>query len=173
MNAITYEDRAFYDLLQVFDRRMLKNALKKTYRAEVKKMREIGLRNLRSSGLKVSSDLEKGLRGYVYSRGGGFLVSVKARKANKNGKGEKGMHLTRRGVKKPILMWAEEGTPMRRTLSATAKSRKLRKAHSTGAMRGYKFLEQSEDDMYKTAEEDLANELEKSVNFYAQKYGFI
>lgn len=60
MNAITYEDRAFYDLLQVFDRRMLKNALKKAYRAEVKKMREIGLRNLRSSGLKVSSDLEKG-----------------------------------------------------------------------------------------------------------------
>ena len=64
-----------------------------------------------------------------------------AKRAGKNGKGEAGFHTNRQGLKKPVLIWVEEGTKERKTKSNGGKrAARRRSAHSTGRMRRYGFM---------------------------------
>lgn len=111
--------------------KQLRNSLKRAYRAEAKKVLGIARKSLHATRLQVKgskSDWDKGIRSHIYSRGGGFMITVKAHRANLKGQGEKSMHRNRfyddhkgargktlKGTKRalPILMWAEEGTNYR------------------------------------------------------------
>jgi hypothetical protein len=85
------------------------------------------------------------------------------------GGGEKSMHLNRRGVKKPILMWAEEGTDRR--YSRSKSKNKKRTYH--GRMPAYGFLEKAEPEMYSTVESDLVVDVSSAVEAVAKKCGFV
>lgn len=173
-----YNAQEWTELLKRMDARQLKGALRKSVRREAAKARKTALASLHSSSLKVRgnrNDLDKGLRTFLYTsrKALGFLVTVKARAANRNGKGEKGMHLNRFGLKKPVLMWAEEGTSDRTTKSKTKIYARKRKAHSTGRMPAYGFLEKSQEGMFRQVEEGLVGEIEKAVEEAARKSGMV
>ena len=175
----------------------MRNALKRSYRTEAKKALGIARKALRESGLHVEgnkADWDNGIRSHIYSRGGGFLITVKARRANLQGKGEKSMHKNRKGFKKPILMWAEEGTQKRQAKSkgwhyehtgswklwvrhgTSYKPRKRKVRHggfNRGSMPGYGFLDKATPEMFQVVESDFGVEVGAAVENVAKKCGFI
>ena len=174
--------------------RQLRNALKRSYRAEAKKVLGIARRHLHASKLKVKgnkSDWDKGIRSHIYSKGGGFLITVKAHRSTLKGEGEKSMHENRKGFKKPILMWAEEGTNYRQRggkkvrvkhgIYGTHRSGKTRywtetirkNGIPTKRMPAYRFLEKATPEMNRTVETDLGKEVGVAVDKVAKKCGFI
>lgn len=174
--------------------RQLRNALKRSYRAEAKKVLGIARRHLHASKLKVKgnkSDWDKGIRSHIYSKGGGFLITVKAHRSTLKGEGEKSMHENRKGFKKPILMWAEEGTNYRQRggkkvrvkhgIYGTHRSGKTRywtetirkNGIPTKRMPAYRFLDKATPEMNSTVEVDLGKEVGVAVDKVAKKCGFI
>lgn len=147
MNPKDYTGKEWTQLAKELTPRQMRNALKRSYRAEGKKLLGIARRYLHASGMQVKgsqADWDKGIRSFIYSKGGGFMLTVKARRSNSRVEGEKSMHKNRQGFKKPVLMWAEDGT--RRRLSKTSNwryghsgSRKLRAGRgiNRGSMPGY------------------------------------
>lgn len=176
MSPKDYTGKEWTELSKLLTPRQMRNSVKRAYRREANKACKIAVQKLRVSGLDVkgsSSDWEKGIRPYIYSRGGGFMVTVKAKGANKQGRGEKGMHKNRAGIKKPILMWAEDGTTVRKTKSKTKIFVRKRRGHNTGQMPKYGFLERATPEMYRSVETGLFPEIETAVNKAAQKAGFL
>ena len=174
--------------------KQLRKSLKRAYRAEAKKVLGIARQQLHRSKIQVKgnqADWEKGIRSHIYSRGGGFLITVKAHRANLKGQGEKSMHENRKGFKKPILMWAEEGTNYRQRggkkvrikhgIYGTHRSGKtqywtetIRKdGIPTKRMPAYRFLEKATPEMNRTVETDLGKEVGVAVEKVAKKCGFI
>lgn len=89
MDPKDYTGKEWTELLKSLTPRQIRNSIRNAYRREANDIRKIAVQKLRSSGLKVrgnSSDWEKGIRAYVYSRGGGFMVTVKARGVNRQGR---------------------------------------------------------------------------------------
>ena len=147
------------ELMKQMSQRQLRNALKSGYRKANNEALKIARQKLGETSLHVmgnTGDWKRGVRGYIYSKGGGFMATVK-------GRGQKSMHVNRRGKEKPVLMWAEEGT----------KPRKRRNGGNSGHMRAYNFMRDSEAAMYRKVEEVLAPELEKAVYRAAQKAGLV
>ena len=174
--------------------KQLRNSLKRAYRAEAKKVLGIARKSLHATRLQVKgnkSDWDKGIRSHIYSRGGGFLITVKAHRATMRGQGEKSMHENRQGFKKPILMWAEEGTNYRQRggkkvrikhgIYGSHRSGKTRywtetirkDGIPTKRMPSYRFLEKATPEMNRTVETDLGNEVNVAVEKVAKKCGFI
>lgn len=181
-------------LMKELTPRELRKGLKAGYRQTAKKARKVALRYLHASSLQVKGnkgDLDKGLRAYIYSKGGGFLLTVNARRANKSGKGEKGMHENRFGKKKPVLMWAEDGTQKRqrggRSISikhgiyGSHRESKIRywrerrrvNGVNTGAMPAYSFLDKATPEVTKVVETELSAQVKESVEKVARKSGLL
>lgn len=176
MDPKDYTGKEWTDLLRGFSTRQIRNTLKRSYRKVGKEAQQIAVGKLRTSGLSIkgASDYDKGLRLHIYSKGGGFLITVKARSASrKTGKGEKSMHVTRTGNKKPVWMWAEEGTKSRKTKTKTRIAVRARKSHSTGSMPAYGFLKAAEPEMFRAVENSLTKELETATVKVAKKAGFV
>lgn len=192
--------------------KQLRNSLKRAYRAEAKKVLGIARRALAGSSLRTPgitwkptkkhpahegdiADWDKGIRSHIYSRGGGFLITVKAHRASKKQMAEgdpgKGMHRNRRGFFKPVLMWAEEGTNYRQRggkkvrikhgIYGSHRSGKTRywteairkDGIPTKRMPSYRFLEKATPEMNRTVETDLGKEVNVAVEKVAKKCGFI
>ena len=194
MNPKDYTGEEWTQLAKELTPRQMRNALKRSYRAEAKKALGIARRHLHASGMQVKgsqADWDKGIRSHIYSKGGGFMLTVKARRANHSGKGEKSMHQNRKGFKKPVLMWAEEGTIARKrggkrvkadNAHNTAKAQGriggawqyIRKGGiKTGRMKPYRFLERATPEMFQAVEAGLTPEVGRAVENVARKCGFI
>lgn len=179
MEPKQYTGREWRELLRQMNVRQIRNSLKRSYRVEAKKLREIALSKLHSTGIRVKgllTDWDKGVRTHIYSRGGGFMITVKPRKAGgKSGKGEKSMHENRfyskTGRRLPILEWVEDGTNLRKTKTKTKTYARKKKGHSTGRLRAYRFLEKATPEMFRTAEEDIGTEVGIAVEKVAKKCG--
>lgn len=163
--------KAWDDVLRTMDGRTLKKALRKGYRKASNEALRIGRQELQHSGLKVHGnkrDWEKGLRAFIYPNGNGFMVTVKGRKTP-----ERSMHQNARGKKKPVLMWAEDGTKARKRRALKGGKHVGKKTVSTGHMRPYHIVESSAPKMFKRVEDVLFPELEKAVYTTAAKAGLI
>ena len=171
--ANQYDDTQLQKLFTDMDVKHRKKALKGAFRREANQVRRTAVNNLRSS-LRSNRDLEKGIRAIVFKKAAGFRVTIGTKKANrKTGKGEKGMHLNRQGLKKPVLIWAEGGTEQRKTKTKT-KTRifvRERKGHNTGRMKRYGFMRKTQTDVRDKVTADLRNEIVESVTKTASKYG--
>lgn len=196
MNPKDYIGKEWAQLAKELTPKQMRNALKRSYRAEAKKALSMARKQLRISGLRVKgnkADWDKGIRSHIYSKGGGFMLTVKARKVNSKGKGEKSMHQNRKGFKKPVLMWAEDGTDRRTSKysswryessgnwkhwarhGASYKPRKRRvgiNGVNRGSMPAYGFLERATPEMFQTVETDLGVEVSAAVGKVAKKCGF-
>ncbi len=179
MSPEEYTGKEWDDLLRQMNGTQIKKSMRGAIRAEARKAQKIAQGKLLSSGLQVrgsTSDWKKGIRTRIYpdNKGAGFMVTVKARAASrKTGKGEKSMHENRFGFRKPILMWAEEGTKNRSTKSQTKWFVRKKKGHSTGRMRAYGFMEAATPGMFRSVEAGLLPEVEKAVWKVAKKCGFV
>ena len=191
-----YTGTEWKELYKEFDARKMKNTLKRAYRKVGGEARKIAVAQLGRSGLNVlgnKSDWNKGIRLHIYSKGGGFMLTVKERHS-KNSANEKSMHKNRRGFKKPILMWAEDGTDERFAKATkfryewsgsdklfarhgTQYKRRKKKIPLNGLKRGrmpeYGFLEKSEGEMFRLVERNLGHEVETATYNIAKKAGFI
>ena len=169
--ANQYDDTQLQKLFTEMDVKHRKRALKGAFRREANQVRRAAINNLRSS-LHSNRDLEKGIRAIVFKKAAGFRVTIGTKKANrKTGKGEKGMHINRQGLKKPVLIWAEGGTEQRKTKTKTRFFVRERRGHNTGRMKRYGFMRKTQTDVRDKVTADLRNEIVESVTKTANKYG--
>ena len=169
--ANQYDDTQLQKLFTEMDVKHRKRALKGAFRREANQVRRTAINNLRSS-LHSNRDLEKGIRAIVFKKAAGFRVTIGTKKANrKTGKGEKGMHINRQGLKKPVLIWAEGGTEQRKTKTKTRVFVRERRGHNRGRMKRYGFMRKTQTDVRDKVTADLRNEIVESVTKTANKYG--
>ena len=182
MEPSSYTGKEWQELAKAMDARQLRNALKGAYRRQAKEAVKTARGKLRATGMRVEgsrSDWEKGIRSHVYSRGGGFLVTVKGNRG-------KSMHKNRRGRALPILQWAEEGTrqrysgPGRRhyewSRSGRGKPRRTMVRDSgipRGRMPAFRFLDKAAPEMYRNAEKRLTADVEAAVLRAAKRHGLL
>lgn len=170
---IDYDDRNLQQLFADLEPKRRLQAIKGGFRKEANRVRKTAINNLRSS-IRTDKDLEKGVRAIVFKRAAGFRVTVGTKKAGKNGKGEAGFHTNRQGLKKPILIWAEDGTEERRTKPKQGTRRRaarLRASHSTGRMKRYGFMAQTLNGVRDTVTANIHEMVTENVQNVAKKYG--
>lgn len=169
---IDYDDRNLQRLFADMEPKRRLQAIKGGFRKEANRVKKTAVNNLRGSGIRVSKGLDKGVRAIVFKRKAGFRVTVGTKRANKNGKGEAGFHTNRKGIKKPVLIWAEDGTEQRKTKSNGGKRfHRQRSSHSTGRMRRYGFMRQTLSDVRNTVTDNIHNMVVDNVEKISKKYG--
>lgn len=178
MQQIDYDDSRLQQLFAELEPKRRLQALRGAFRKEADRVRKVAINNLRSSGLKSSKDLEKGIRKAVFKKAAGFRVTVGTKRANKAGKGEAGFHTNRRGLKKPILIWAEEGTKERKTKNGrgvlgffTRRAARKRSAHRTGKMKRYGFMSRTLEGTRESVTNNVQNNVVDSIRKISEKYG--
>lgn len=168
---IDYDDRNLQQLFAELEPKRRLQAIKGGFRREANQVRKTAINNLRSS-LHSNKDLEKGVRTIVFKRKARFRVTVGTKRAGKNGKGEAGFHTNRQGLKKPVLIWAEDGTQERKTKGNGGKrAMRMRSAHRTGRMKRYGFLTQTLNGVRDTVTNNIHNMVIENVEQVAKKYG--
>lgn len=163
---IDYDDRQLQQLFAELEPKRRLQALKGGFRRAANQVRKVAVNNLRGS-IRSDKDLEKGVRAVVFKRSAGFRITVGT-------SDDKGYHTNRQGLKKPILIWAEEGTEERRTKSKKGTRRRanrLRSSHRTGKMKRYGFMERTLSSTCETVTDDIRQLVEENVLKIAQKYG--
>lgn len=161
-----YDDRNLQRLFAEMDPKRRLQALKGGFRREAASVRKTAVGNLRRC-IRSDADLEKGVRALVFKSKLGFRVTVGTKRASrKTGKGERGFHRNRRGLKKPVLIWADMGTKERRT-----KGGRRGKGHGTGRMRQYGFMAKTAADVKDPVTDSLHRHVAEYVYKTARKYG--
>lgn len=170
--SVYYDDTRLQQLFAELEPKRRLQAIKGGFRKEANQVRKTAINNLRSSGIKSNKDLEKGVRAIVFKRKAGFRVTVGTKRAGKNGKGEAGFHTNRQGLKKPVLIWAEDGTKERKTKGNGGKrAMRLRSAHRTGQMKRYGFMSQTLNAVRNTVTNNIHQAVTDNVQKIAEKYG--
>lgn len=170
---VAFDDRNLQQLFAEMEPKRRLQALRGGFRREANQVRKTAINNLRSS-IRSNKDLEQGVRAVVYKRSAGFRVTIGTKRAGKNGKGEAGFHTNRRGLKKPVLIWAEAGTQERQTKPKQGTRRRagrMREQHRTGRMKRYGFMEQTLNSVRDTVTADIHNLVLDNVEKIAKKYG--
>lgn len=173
MDSVGYDDRELQKLFSELEPKRRLQALKGGFRREANQVRKTAVNNLRAS-VKSNKDLEKGVRSVVFKRSAGFRVTIGTKKADRYGKGEAGFHTNRRGEKKPILIWAEEGTKERKTKPKMGNRRRAsrsREAHRTGRMKRYGFMEQTLNATRDSVTREIHEMVSDNIQKVAKKYG--
>lgn len=171
--TIDYNDENLQRLFAELEPKRRLQAIKGGFRREANQVRKTAINNLRSS-IQSNKDLEKGVRAIVFKRKAGFRVTVGTKRAGKNGKGEAGFHTNRQGLKKPVLIWAEEGTKERQTKPKKGTRRRaarLRTSHRTGRMKRYGFMAQTLTSVRDTVTTNIHEMVAENVQKVAEKYG--
>lgn len=155
---VRYEDGNLQRLFAELEPRRRTQALKGGFRKAAGHVRKKAVGNLRQA-IHTDKDLEKGVRAIVFRQTAGFRVTIGTKKAG-------------RGLKKPVLIWAEEGTKTRTTKSGGGKrAARYRAAHSTGSMPRYGFMAKTRDEVSGTVTEELRRDIADNVERIAKKYG--
>ena len=175
--GITYDDTNLRKLFEEMAPKNRKKALKGSFRRTGNYVRGIAVRNLQGTGINHATRLRKGIRTVVFKRDAGFRVTAASRKADKQGKGERGMHTNRYGLKKPVLSWAETGTQLRLvkrrgyTRVKVAGGRFYTVGANRGRMPKYGFMERTRTQVDGSVMPVLRKEICQSIQKIARKYG--
>lgn len=169
--TMQYNDAELQRLFAELDTKQRLKALKGAFRREANRVRKTALNNLRGS-IRSDRDLERGVRAVVFKRKAGFRVTIGTKKAGKSGK-EYGFHINRKGLKKPVLIWAEAGTKWRKSKKATRymAGGKWRTGATRGFMKRYGFMQKTLTDVRGSVTNSLHNEVINSVKEVAKKHG--
>lgn len=178
---LDFDDSVLRQLVADLEPKRRLRAIRGGIRKEAKRVQKYAILRLKSSGLRVGDNMEKGIRALTFKRRAGFRVTAKARGANRKGKGEAGMYTNRYGYKKPVLHFAESGTAERKTrgsiglikslLIGRKRRKSLRAAHPTGRMKAYKFMASAIDYMNNTTIENVQILILGELKKAAKKYG--
>ena len=176
-------DRPFTEVFRALDLTIQRKALRGAMRREGNRLRKTATSNLSQSGIGggTKRSLSSGIYVRVYpdNYGAGFMVSVRPRGKNK------GIHLNRQDLQKPVLMWAEDGTRQRRigrrVSSSLSKSRftgkkvrqYLRGGANRGKMKRYGFLAKTEEQTAASVEANLFNNFQGNLEKAARRQGLL
>ena len=155
-------DRKCLDIMQALNPHQLKLTLKSAYRKEAKKVRQVAQASLAASGIRNGAKMASGVLYYVYTRAGGFAVTVKYGRRSK-----RAVYRNSRGKELPIQMWADEGTTVRYT-----KAKGWKSGHTTGSMPAYRFMSDAEA-RSGFVEADLWKEIEIALEKRARKLNLL
>ncbi len=168
-NPSEYQGKEWDELLRAMNPREIKRTLKSAYRRTANQIRDIARSSLVSSGLQNASKMKTGIRVRVYSRGGGFMITVKPH-------GKLGYYKRAQdGKEKPVLMWAAEGTADRyarhggRIYPLGQGQFRTMKGNYLGKMPSYNILDEAERQAPGIIERNLGGEIEKSVSKWLEK----
>lgn len=174
MAGMQYDDRELQRLFAEMDTKQRLRALKGAFRRAANQVRKTAINNLRGS-IRSDRDLERGVRAVVFKRKAGFRVTIGTKKAGKSGK-EYGYHTNRRGLKKPVLIWAEAGTKWRKAKGKskfTANGKWFTAGKHRGFMKRYGFMQKTLSDVRDSVTDSLHDEVINSVKKVAKKHGCI
>lgn len=182
-DTVTDITRPFSDVYKALDQRTHRKAMRSAMRKEGNRLKKAAVSNLRQSGIGQGTNrsLASGIyvRTYPARYGLGFMVSVKP-----HGR-RKGIHLNRKGKEKPVLMWAEDGTRLRRSGRRVSSffgrsrftGRRIRQYLRGGANRGkmgcYAFLAKTERQTEGSVESYLFTDFQTSLERAARKQGLL
>lgn len=178
-------DNPFGEVYEALDLNAQRKALRGAMRKEANALKKSAQENLGTAsggkngsviGQGTAQKLGKGIYARVFPKryGAGFMVSVRPH-------GNRGIHTNRQGLKKPVLMWAEDGTRSRnvgkRNGSTFGRNRYTgkrtrmysRMGHSTGKMGAYRFLEKTERENTDGIESRLFENFQRNVEKAAAK----
>lgn len=161
---------AVLSLVNSLEPAQVRRLLKKGYRKTADRVRQTALGGLHGINVDVQgdrTDWDNSLRTHIYSGGGGFLLTVRARAGKRgSGAGELGMHKNRffgkTKRKLPVLQWIEHGTRERKTRGLK------RKSHSTGTINGQHFLRRMEPGLVQIVENETMKDLHKVLSDVAK-----
>lgn len=167
-----YDDSNLRKLIAKLTPEQRRKALRGTCRRLAGQTRKRAVANLRSSlNYDKGGDLERGVRAVVYKkRAVGFRVTVGTKIDRKRGRAY-GYHKNRRGLEKPVLIWAEDGTAPRRTKTQTRVFTRSRRGHSTGSMRRYGFMDKTRSQTAPGVTAEFRREITDQIIKTARKYG--
>lgn len=174
---MTYDDRELTALFEDLSPTERLKALRGGFTKAANYVRRQARKNLRTATntkgntLHNADKLGRGIRRLVWKQKLGFRVTVGT------GKKDQGMHTNQRGLKKPVLMWAESGTVERETKSTRRfYSRKKKGAfyegkHSTGKMHRYGFMEKTLSEVQDKVSDMLHDSIITRIKKIAEKHG--
>ncbi len=181
--TVTDLNKPFAEVFKALDMKSQRKAMRSAMRREGNRLKKVAITNLGQSGIGAGTrrSLSTGIyvRTYPDRYGLGFMVSVKP-----HGR-RKGIHLTRANKEKPVLMWAEDGTRLRRTgrriSSFFSKSRftgkavrqYLRGGSYRGKMKRYAFLAKTEEQTGASVEANLFQTFQSNLEKSARKQGLL
>lgn len=175
MCAVSYDDSRLRRLYAGLEPKNRARVFKGAFRRVGNHVRKVAKGNLLGAGINNAEKVSAGIRVVVFKREAGFRVTTASRKANRNGKGERGMHLNRRNLKKPVLAWAEAGTARRksrRRIRFRAKNgRWYTSSRDRGRMPRYGFMARTRLQVRDSATDMVHGEIIKKVEQIAKKYG--
>lgn len=183
MDTTTREiDQTFAQVFEALDLKEQRKALRSAMRREANSVRKTVIGKMQGGGLGrgTRQPLAKSLYARVYPDkfGAGFMVSVMPH-------GNKGIHTNRQRMKKPVLMFAEEGTRPRRvgkrrkavsyTSRLTGKRQRgyMRSGHRTGSMPAYHFMRDAEQQATQSVEQNLFRDFQDNLNRELRKKGLL
>jgi hypothetical protein len=182
MNLKTDINEFFRDVYNVLDMKEQRKVLRGALSRAGSFVRGQAVSALRASGLGKGTyrEVSKGIYVRIYPPrfGVGFMATVEPH-------GTRGIHVNRQILKKPVLMWAEDGTRVRnvgrRVKSFSGKNRYTgnairhyqRGGHSTGRMRAYGFMKKAETTSSAGVEKILFEQFEKNLEKAARREGLL
>lgn len=170
----SYDDTNLRRLFAELDPRGRRKAFKAAFRRTGAQVRKVAQRNVRGSGLHNAGRLARCVRSIVLKRDAGFRVTV----AGRRGKKPKSMHRNMRGLLRPVLQWAENGTKMRRTLlpkkRRNGNRRRLGRSRGNlnrGRMPRYGIISRTRAQTQSRVTGMLQKEIDLQVKTIARRYG--
>lgn len=171
MDAIEYDDRKLRQMFAELEPNRRAQGMRNAFSRVARSLRKSAVAEMRQQ-LKGAKDtqktLDRGIRMVNYRKVLGFKVTVGTKKHHDFSK-SRGFHITRQGLSKPVLIWAEDGTTSRRTSGGSWRKRK--KSRSTGAMPRFGFMESTKIKESTQVDAKLKREMVESVTKIALKYG--
>lgn len=179
-DTITYDDSKLRKFFAAMDPRTRAKALRGGLLRTANTVRKVARANLAATGVHNADQLARGIRSRVERKTIGFAVTIKSKPGKRgSGQGEKGMHLNRQGLKKPVLGWLELGTVSRKTKGGnklrTGPGRGRRyicTGERRGSMKPLRFMQKTESQTESVVTRTMHDMVRDSVVKTAKRHGF-
>lgn len=163
---ITYDDSNLRKLFSELRPKRRRAALKGAMTRAATSVKKSAAANLKATGIHNAAALSRGISSSAFRRTLGFKVTVKS-------SGNKGFHVNRRGLKKPVLRWAETGTKRRKTRRAVSFfcAGRWRQGRNRGSMPRFGFMEKTRDEVKGPITAQVQQAIVDNIQKTARKYG--
>lgn len=165
--TIDYDDSQLRKMWADLEPKRRNIAMRGAFRAEARRVKKVVEANIRAEGIHTNRTLLKGVRALPFRHKGGFRVTVG--EDRKRRKGYYKSERNRNGREVPVLMWMDTGTSMRTTRGKGFLKKRGRA--NRGKLKAYGFMVKTREQISDSVTGNLQNEIIKSVQKTAKKYG--
>lgn len=162
-----YDDSELRNLFADMTPSKRRQALRSAFLREAKNVRKTAIGYLRQAPkkggtVKVTKEMEKAVKAKAWKKGAGFSVTLLG-----GGKRYKSKNV----IGKPVDIWVNGGTKVRKTKTQTKNFKRQRRGHSTGSIMAAHFMEKTKQESDNKVAENLHDEIKKKFTQIARKHG--